>query len=270
MRIAVVVATYNRADVLRALLDGYLHQDDRDFGVIIADDGSGDEVRQVVENCRRTARFPVTHLWQENRGYRATVMRNRALAATEAEYLIFTDGDCVPPYDFVAQHRRLAERGYFLSGNRILLSKRFTARALRERLPLHAWDAPRWLAAWTRRDINRWLPLVRLPDGQFRRLTPQRWKGVKTCNLSAWRHDLIAINGFDESYAGRWGLEDSDLTIRLIHAGIRHKSARFAAPVFHLWHEQADKRGFSENQQLIDELLSSTRARARLGVDQYL
>jgi glycosyltransferase involved in cell wall biosynthesis len=270
MRIAVIVATYNRADALGALLEGYVHQDDRDFEVVIADDGSGNEVRQVVEACARAAPFPVTHLWHEDRGFRATVMRNRGLAATRAEYLIFTDGDCVPPRDFVAQHRRLAEAGYFLSGNRILLSQDLTARVLRGKLPLHTWGARDWLAAWARRDINRWLPLTRLPDGAFRKLAPGRWKGVKTCNLSAWRGDLIAINGFDETYAGKWGLEDSDLTIRLIHAGVKHKSARYAAPVFHLWHEEADKRGFSDNQRLLDELLASKRARAQVGVDQYL
>ncbi len=270
MRIAVIVATYNRPDALSALLEGYLHQDDSEYEVIIADDGSRDEVRKVVDAFTGRAPFPITYLWHEDRGFRAAVMRNRGIAATRAEYLIYTDGDCVPPRDFVSRHRRLAEPGYFLSGNRILLSEAFTARVLDEHLPLHDWRVPRWLGAWLRRDINRWVPLVRLPDGAFRKRAPERWEGVKTCNFSAWREDLIAVNGFDESYAGKWGLEDSDLTIRMIHAGIRHKSARFAAPVFHLWHREADKRGFDENRRLLDELIASERIRARIGVDQYL
>ena len=111
---------------------------------------------------------------------------------------------------------------------------------------------------------------MRLPDGAFRKLSPERWKGVKTCNFSAWREDLIAVNGFDESYAGRWGLEDSDLVIRLLHAGVKHKSARFAAPVFHLWHREADKRGLTENQRLLDGLIASQRTHAKPGADQYL
>lgn len=270
MRIAVVVTAYNRPDALAALLDGYLHQDDRNFEVIIADDGSTDEVRQVVESYARRAPFAVSHLWHEDRGFRAAVMRNRGLAATRADYVIYTDADCVPPRDFVSRHRRLAEPGYFLSGNRILLSEGFTAKVLRQRPPLYDWGLSRWLVAWLRRDINRWLPMVKLPDSAFRKRSPDRWKGVKTCNLSAWRKDLIAVNGFDESYAGKWGLEDTDLVIRLLHAGIRHKSARFAAPVFHLWHREADKRGFNENQRLLDELIASRRTYAKLGVDQYL
>jgi GT2 family glycosyltransferase len=114
------------------------------------------------------------------------------------------------------------------------------------------------------------LPLVRLPDGAPRKRSPDTWRGVKTCNFSAWRRDLIAVNGFDEAYAGRWGLEDSDLAIRLLHAGIKYKSARFAAPVFHLWHYEANKAGFDENQQLLNQLLDSRRTRAEQGVDQYL
>jgi hypothetical protein len=126
----------------------------------------------------------------------------------------------------------------------------------------------RWLAAWARRDVNRVLPLLALPDGAFRKCTPSRWEGVKTCNLSAWRADLISVNGFDESYSG-WGLEDSDLVIRLIHAGVRHKSARFAAPVFHLWHRENDRGQLAENRRRLQEILSSQRTSAVTGLDQY-
>lgn len=270
MNIAVVVATYNRPDALTALLEGYLHQDAGDFELIIADDGSKDDVRLLSEDFARRAPFPVRHLWHEDRGFRATVMRNRGLAATRAEYVIYTDADCVPARDFVRRHRQLAQTGCFLSGNRVLLGESFTARVLNEHLPLHQWTLAQWTAARLRGDINRLLPLLRLPDGGFRLRTPQRWEGVKTCNFSAWRCDLLAVNGFDEAYAGRWGLEDSDLAIRLIHAGVRHKNARFGASVFHLWHREADKQGFDENQRLLDDLIASRRTRARTGVDQYL
>lgn len=270
MNIAVVIATYNRPDALAALLEGYLHQDSGDFELIVADDGSKDDVRLLTEDYAKRAPFPVTHLWHEDKGFRATVMRNRGLAATQADYVIYTDADCVPAPDFIRRHRLLAEPGYFLSGNRVLLSEALTVRALREQLPLYDWTFARWAVARLQGGINRLLPLLRLPDGGFRRRTPERWQGVKTCNFSAWRKDLLAVNGFDEAYAGRWGLEDSDLAIRLIHAGIKHKNARFGASVFHLWHREADKRGFDENQRLLDELIASKRSRAQLGVDQYL
>ena len=269
MRIAVIVTTYNRPDALEAVLEGYLTQTDPDFELIVADDGSGEETRAVVDRFAAQARFPVRHVWQEDQGFRAAAIRNKAVAATDADYVVFTDGDCIPARDFLAQHRRLAEAGWFLSANRVLLSERFTQEVLARRLPIHRWGLGRWLLAWLRRDVNRWLPLVRLPDGAFRKRGAARWEGAKTCNLSATRADLLRVNGLDERYAG-WGLEDSDLVIRLLHAGIRHKSARFAAPVFHLWHHENDRSKLPENQQRLDEVLRSDRIRAEAGLEQYL
>jgi len=269
MRIAVIVTTYNRPDALAAVLEGYLAQTDPDFELIVADDGSGEETHALVDRFAERAPFLVRHVWQEDRGFRAAAIRNKAVAATDADYVIFTDGDCIPAPDFVAQHRRLAEAGWFLSANRVLLSERFTREVLARRLPIHRWGLARWLAAWLRRDINRWLPLVRLPDGEFRKRGASAWEGAKTCNLSATRADLLRVNGLDERYAG-WGLEDSDLVIRLLHSGVRHKSARFAAPVFHLWHRENDRAKLPENQRRLDELLRSDRVRAEAGLEQYL
>lgn len=268
MKTAVILTTYNRPDALAVVLDGYIRQDTLDFDLLVADDGSTDETRDLVSEYARRAPLRLQHVWQEDRGFRPGAARNRALAATSAEYIIFSDGDCVPPRGFVATHLQLAEPGYFVAGNRILLSERFTAEVLRRRLPIHDWSAERWLAAWLRRDVNRAMPLLRLPDGAFRRRAPGRWKGVKTCNLAAWRADLVAVNGFDESYSG-WGLEDSDLVIRLLHAGIRHKSARFAAPVFHLWHREHDRSRLAENQRRLEEILASRRTTAAIGFNQY-
>ena len=271
--VALIATTYNRPDALAAVLDGLLAQrlsgpDCTGLEVLIADDGSGDDTRRLIAAYAQRAPFPLRHIWQEDLGFRPGAARNRALAATAAEYIIFIDGDCVPPPDFVRRHLALAERGWFLGGNRILLSERFTRRALAARLPLHAWGGGQWLLAWLRRDINRLLPLLRLPDGGFRHRSPDQWRGIKSCNLAAWRDDLVRVNGFDEAYSG-WGLEDSDLVIRLINAGVRHKSARFATPLFHLWHRENDRSRLPENQQRLEALLASPRTVAERGLDQY-
>jgi glycosyltransferase involved in cell wall biosynthesis len=265
---AVIVTTYNRPDALAATLEGYLAQDRSDFELLIADDGSTGETRTLVAEYAKRALFPLRHAWQEDRGFRAGAARNRALAQTQAAYVIFSDGDCVPPRFFVSRHRALAQRGYFVAGNRILLSEAFTSEVLRTHAPIHDWSMRQWLAAWARRDVNRALPLLRLPESGWRRNAPRRWEGVKTCNFAAWRDDLVQANGFDERYAG-WGLEDSDLVIRLLHAGIRHKSARFAAPVFHLWHPENDRSALEANRKRLDEILASDRVAALAGLDQY-
>ena len=265
---AVIVTTYNRPDALERVLDGYSEQAGARFELLVADDGSGEATRELVEAYARNAPFPLRHVWQEDLGFRAGAARNRALSMMAADYVIFTDGDCVPPHSFVSRHVELAEPGRFVAGNRILLSESFTAEVLAQRLPIHRWRTPRWLAAWVVRDVNRALPLVHLPDGAFRRSAPNRWEGVKTCNFAAWRQDLARVNGFDERYAG-WGLEDSDLVLRLLHAGVMHKSARFAAPVFHLWHRENDRSRLPGNQARLDELIASRRVAALEGLDRY-
>ena len=268
MRIAVIVTTYNRIDALRAVLEGYLAQSDGDFEMIVADDGSTMATKDLIEQYQAKSPFPIKHVWQEDLGFRASSIRNRAIAATDSPYLIFTDGDCIPSRNFVASHRKLLESGCFLSGNRILLSESFTMKVLKEKVPVHEWSLSHWLLARVKGQINRVLPLIRLP-GIRRKNAPDRWEGVKTCNLSAWRDDLCKINGLDESYAG-WGLEDSDLVIRLLRSGVKHKSARFSALVFHLWHPENDRSRLAENNRMLSGLMASDSVRAKVGLDQYL
>lgn len=267
MKTAVIVTTYNRPDALTAVLEGYCGQSDHDFELVVADDGSKEVTAEVVRQFARRAPFPLTHVWQEDRGFRAAAIRNRAVASTDADYVVFTDGDCVPSRDFVRIHKQLAEPGYFLGSSRVLLSAELTSRVLGRRLPIHVWSGMDWLQSWFRREINRLLPLIVLPDAPFRKWTPDRWQGIKTCNLSVWRIDLVLVNGLDESYEG-WGLEDSDLVIRLLHAGIKHKNARFGATVFHLWHPEQDRMRLPDNQKRLDDLLRSRRVRAAVGLDQ--
>lgn len=269
MNPSVIVTTYNRPDALELVLRGFAAQADRDFELLIADDGSTDETRQVIERFRPNAPFAVQHVWQEDAGFRAAAIRNKASLQSRGDYLIFTDGDCVPAPDFVANHRRLAEPGYFLAGNRILLSESFSADAVAQQLPIFNWPMSMWRTVRHRGGINRLMPLLRLPlPGFVRKLPSRRWEGVKTCNLSLWRSDFERINGFDERYCG-WGLEDSDLVIRLLRAGVQHKSARFAAPVFHLWHREFDRLSLPENRQRLEAVLQGQAIEAEEGLRQH-
>lgn len=268
MKTAVIVTTYNRPDALAVVLESYCGQSDHGFDLVVADDGSKEETAEVVRQYARCAPFPLAHIWQEDRGFRAAAIRNRAVASTKADYVIFTDGDCVPSRHFVRVHKELAEAGYFLGANRVLLTAGLTNRVIQDRIPIHAWSGGDWALSWARREINRVLPLIKLPDGPFRKWAPGRWKGIKTCNLSVWRADLIRVNGLDESYQG-WGLEDSDLVLRLLHAGVKHKNARMAAAVFHLWHPEQDRKSLSANQNRLNDLFRSATVRAAVGLDQY-
>ena len=269
MRLALVVTTYNRPDALRAVLDAYREQTDKDFQLIVADDGSEDTTRQLVSEYRQHFKQGLLHIWQEDRGFRAAAIRNRACAATDADYLVFTDGDCIPATSFIAAHRSLARPDCFVAGNRVLLSQSFTHKVLTKRLPLHHWTSMQWLGARLRGDMNRILPLFELgADWGFRDRQPQRWEGVKTCNLAVWRKALLAVNGFDESYEG-WGMEDSDLVIRLLRNGQTHRNGRFSTKLFHLWHPENDRSKLLENQRKLKQLLERNEVKASFGLDRY-
>lgn len=267
---SLIVTTYNRPDALELVLRGFAAQSDLNFELLIADDGSTEETRRVIERFRQNAPFTIKHVWQADTGFRAAAIRNKACLQSQGDYLVFTDGDCIPAHDFIAKHRNLAEQGYFLAGNRILLGETFTAEAIAKQLPVFDWPLSAWRTIQSHGGINRLLPLLRLPlPGFLRKLPKKRWQGVKTCNLSLWRSDFERINGFDERYCG-WGLEDSDLVIRLLRAGVHHKSARFAAPVFHLWHREFDRLSLPENQERLNAVLQSTMIEAKVGLRQHL
>ena len=269
MLVSLIVTTYNRPDALRAVLDGLLAQRDRGFEVLVADDGSRDDTRALIEGTARTAPFPVTHVWQEDRGFRAGAARNRAAARASGDYLVFLDGDCVPRPQFIARHRRLAERRWMVAGNRILLSQAFTQEVLDGGLPIHEWTLAQWRSARARGAINRMLPLRDLPLGPLRKLGSRRWQRVRTCNLGVWADDFRAVNGFDEDFAG-WGFEDSDLAVRLINRGIGRKYGAFGTGVLHLWHRENDRAREGQNWQCLQQRIRSGETSAAVGLDQYL
>lgn len=266
---SVIITTYNRPDTLRVVLQGFSAQDCACFEVLIADDGSTQETAQLLADLRPQLPFPLIHVWQEDRGFRAAQARNRALARAQGDYVIFVDGDCVPLPGFVSAHLRLAQSGWFVAGNRLLLSRKFSQRVLEQRIAVHVKPRTFWLYARARGWINRFAPLFTLPDNRFRCARPTEWRGAKTCNLGAWREDLLRVNGLDERYEG-WGHEDADLAVRLIRAGIRRKDGRFGAPVLHLWHAEHDRSLTPENIARLNQVLAGTEIRAVRGVDQYL
>lgn len=269
MLISVIVTTYNRPDALRAVLAGLFAQSDRGFEILVADDGSRDDTRQLVAALAAAAALPVRHVWQEDRGFRAGAVRNRAAAVAAGDYLLFLDGDCIPRPDWVAQHRRLAEPGWMVAGNRILLAERFTQHVLASGAPVHAWSLGQWRLAQRAGHINRTLPLRRLALGPLRKLGARSWQRVRTCNLGLWSADFRAVNGFDEEFEG-WGFEDSDLAVRLLNHGVRRKEGAFATGVLHLWHREHDRSFAARNHALLQRRIASRDVRARVGLDAYL
>ena len=263
--ISVIVTTYNREDALEAVLSALSGQTDREFEVVVADDGSRPTTAALIERWKGRLGIPLSHVWQADRGFRAAEIRNRALLAARGDYCVFLDGDCIARADFVATHRRLAERGWFVTGNRVLLSRELTAAVLREGVEPQTWNLAQWINRRAQGGVNRLAAVLRLPLGPLRKLRPGQWLGARSCNLAVWRSDLERVDGFDASFRG-WGREDSDLLIRLLHSGVRRKDGRFATGVIHLWHEEEDRSQLDANDARLDAVQRSDRVRAQAGM----
>jgi glycosyltransferase involved in cell wall biosynthesis len=263
--ISVIVATYNRPDALDAVLRSLANQTDRHFEVLIADDGSTEATKRLIEEWKSRFGGRLTHVWQPDEGFRLAEIRNRAILAATGDYCIFLDGDCIARRNFVATHRALAQPGWFVTGNRLLMSRALSERILRGKFEPENWTLGAWWRARRTGEIRRLAPLAVMPLGPLRRRRARDWRGAQGCNLGIWRVDLIAVDGFEGAFKS-WGREDSDLLIRLMRAGVRRKDGRMATGVLHLWHAEADRSRLDDNERRLDNIRAGTRIRAERGL----
>jgi len=263
--ISIIVTTYNREDALDAVVRSLARQQDVNFEVIVADDGSDETTARLIDTWKPRFGRRLDHVWHADLGFRAAEIRNRAILAARGAYCVFLDGDCIPLSDFVASHRRLAEPGWFVTGNRVLLSGGLTSDVLREKLTPEEWSLARWVSERRLGRINRLSALLHLPLGPLRRVRQRVWQGARSCNLAIWRSDLDRVDGFDADYNG-WGKEDSDIIVRLLHAGVRRKDGTFATGVLHLWHKDADRSQLLENERKLAGVTAGDRIRAQQGL----
>lgn len=269
LRITVIVSTYNAPGFLRLVLLALAEQDEDNFEVVVADDRSSGDTKKIIEELRPKVSYNLRQVWQPHDGFRAAKIRNQGVAIADGDYIIFLDGDSVPSRSFINRHRKLAEIGYIVAGNRVLLSSDFTKKVLAEDIFLHHYRGWHWLCAFFSKEINSIVPVVFLgAPSRWRYWCCHRWQGAKTCNLGIWKKDFFAINGFDESYYG-WGYEDSDLVVRLMRYGVLRKDGRYAIPVFHLWHPDNSCDREQINYQQLQAVINSSDIRAEIGVSQY-
>ncbi len=263
--ISVIVSTYNRADALDIVLRSLSGQTDRNFEIIVADDGSRPDTGEVVAGWSARAGVPVKHVWHEDKGFRLAEIRNRAILASQGAYCIFLDGDCLAQPGFIAAHRAAAQPGWFVTGSRLLLSQALTARALADGTMPEQWDLRTWIGQRLRGGVNRIGPLILPWSGLSAKRTERRWRGARGSNMAFWRADLEAVDGFDAAFVG-WGREDSDMFARMIRHGIRRRNVRLEATVLHLWHPEQDRSRLDTNQRQLEQLLNEARVRARQGL----
>lgn len=232
---SVIVSTYNQPEWLQKVLYGFLEQTVTNFEIIIADDGSLDTTKDVVEHFKVNTKLHVSHIWQEDDGFQKNKILNKAILASNSDYLIFTDGDCIPRKDFVETHIQRREKNSFLSGGYFKLPMDISLKITHEDIVAQRCFDENWLIC---NGLRKTFKLNKLTAKGFKAtllntLTPTKatWDGM---NASGFKKDILAVNGFDERMC--YGGEDRELGERLMNLGVKPIQVRYSAICVHLEH----------------------------------
>ena len=260
MKLSLVISTYNQPDALAIALQGWQRQTRWPDEVLFSDDGSADPTKMQINQFAATAPVPVRHIWHPDDGFRKTIILNKTVAAATGDYLVFTDGDCVPHPQFIADHAALAENGFWVQGRRCFVREKFVPEFTAAIMPAFNWMLTGKITGAAKG--------VRWPFPIIRRDRKQR--GIIGCNMAFWRDDLVAVNGFDEDYTG-WGTgEDSDVATRVYHLGRQRKFIYGRAITFHLNHPQAPRGHHSASLARLAETIARKKIRCEHGLNRHL
>lgn len=266
---SIILTTYQQPRALELVLWGYSLQTFADFEIVVADDGSGPETGHVIDRLRADTSLDIRRVWHEDHGFRKTEILNRAIVATTGNYLIFSDGDCIPREDFVAVHVSEARPAAFLSGGYLKLPRGLSERLTPDDVSSGRVFTPSWLTAGGWRGGHRRLRLTRSVKlgTLLDRVTPTRatWNGH---NASTWKDRVLEVNGFDMDM-GYGGL-DRALGERLVNVGVSGRQIRHQAPCLHLWHPRPYRSPevVAANRAIRDRIRENHEVRARRGISE--
>ena len=267
--IGVIISTYNNPTWLQKVLWGYTCQTVMPDEIIIADDGSRDETRKLIDSFRD--RLPVKHVWHPDNGFQKCRILNMAILEATSDYLIFTDQDCIPRNDFVEVHLKYAQKGYLLSGGYVRLPMELSKNIIEEDIRSGNAFSLRW-------SLKGGLPLnfkctKLIKSKVFTQLmnfiTPTRatWNG---CNSSGWKADMLTINGFNEEM--QYGGQDREFGERLVNLGLKSKQIRYSAILLHLDHSRPYKtpESIAKNVSIRKNTRKNKIIETPRGIKQYL
>lgn len=255
--VSVIFTTYNQPEWLKKVLWGFECQTYKNFEVLIADDGSGDETRRIINSFINNGVLKIKHIWHPDEGYQKCPILNKAILASESDYLIFTDGDCIPRHDFIEQHLKNRAAGYFLSGGTLRLPMKLSEKITWDDIKEGRVFKLGWLYTNGLPFSVKSSKLIRNPlfTKIMNKITPTKasWNGH---NSSGWKKDILAINGFNENM--HYGGQDRELGERLHNFGVKSKQIRYSAICIHLEHARPYKTEASikknkEIRKLVDQ-----------------
>lgn len=265
MTIGVIISTYNNPKWLAKTLFGYTRQTVAPVEIVVADDGSTDETRMLIDSYRD--RLPIKHVWHEDRGFQKSEILNKAIKAATSDYLIFTDQDCVPRADFVAAHMAFAREGRYLSGGYFKLSRPISEQLTSDDIASGRAFLARWLCSQGQPFSFKMRKLVcgKVWGRAMNHITP-RAATFNGCNSSCWRKDAVAVNGFNEKM--HYGGQDREFGLRLKNSGVRPTQIAYSAIVLHLDHDRPykTKETMEANRRIMEETTKTCRKWTEMGI----
>ena len=248
MELTLIVTTYNWPESLALVIESIKNQSIPPDEVIIADDGSAQETKDLIIGFKQSSQLNIIHIWQEDVGFRAARSRNNAIFRSTGDYIVLVDGDTILHSNFLKDHMANAEPGFFVQGTRALLSKKLTNKTLAEKKIIFSFFT--FGIMNKKNSINsRLLSLIFSNKNNH-------LKGAKSCNMGFYRQDCLNINGFNNDFEG-WGREDSEFVVRLINSGLRRKNVRFNAIQFHLWHNENSRMSLLSNDAMLEDAINN-------------
>lgn len=261
--VSLIISTYNWPEALHLSLNSVSHQSVMPTEVIVADDGSRDDTRQLVESMQKNFPCPLIHVWHEDIGFRLAAIRNRAIAMAKGDYVIQCDGDIILNKQYVNDHLSFATQGCFTSGSRMPLSEAFSKKVLDEgivRISPFDKGVGHFLNGFRCGFLRNYYRFI------YKKNSPYYVKG---CNMAFWRKDLIAVNGYNEDITG-WGAEDSEIAVRLLNSGIRRQFLKFGAVEYHIYHKFNERDKEDANYEIMRKTIDQSVKRCENGLSQYL
>jgi glycosyltransferase involved in cell wall biosynthesis len=269
--ISVIITTYNQPEWLEKVLWGYESQSFKNFEIIIADDGSGPETKRIVDSFIAKKTLDIKHVWHPDVGYQKCTILNKAIAQSKNDYILFSDGDCIPRADFIEVHIKGAEPGYFLSGGAIRLTQSISNEINEDDVKNQIVFDRGWLI---KRGLKNNLKNTKLIKAKFfgsfmNFITTAKatWNGG---NSSGWKIDIIAVNGFNEDL--HYGGQDREFGERMKNLGLRSKQIRYSAICLHLDHPRPYKTtdSIKRNTNTRQFVQKAKIARTNNGLSQWL
>ncbi len=259
------ISTYNWPAALYQCLLSVKAQSVLPGEVIIGDDGSTSETQDLIERVSKDFPVPLIHVWQPDDGFRLAAIRNKTFARASGNYIIQSDGDIIFHQHFIKDHLQFSKKGSFVLGSRCLLNKNISHQIITNKKKASVIEilqnsskkhnGIRFIsAAYINYCLQNGVRLI---------------KYVLGANMAFWRDDIVAVNGYNETFTG-WGKEDNDIALRLYMAGIKPKSLKNAGITFHLYHPEANKENFYINSKIYTETMQDKITFAPKGINQYL